>query len=129
MPRKLNLDPIAKVQARLDRDRIKYDGETTPLYEKMNKKFHTEPAEPTPKTIYLYVYGITKKGKKLIDGPFTTQKADEVLAMLDDGEIIERHTKDLARATREIKAILLERTKDPDAALERVKHALPKGER
>ena len=128
MPRKIDLDPTAKVQARLDRDRKKYDGETTPLYDKLDKKYHPESVK-VEKQMYYYVFGWTKKGKKLIDGPFTTvQEADTLAATVFEGEIFEKATKDQARATREIKAELLARGEEPDAALERVKHALPKGE-
>jgi len=129
MPRKIDLDPTAKVQARLDRDRKKYDGETTPLYDKLDKKYHPEPAG-AEKQMFFYVFGWTKSGRKLVDGPFTdVRDADTLAATLFEGEIFEKATRDQAKATREIKAELIARGKEPDEALQRVKHALPKGER
>lgn len=72
---------------------------------------------------YYYVYGITAKGKVVYWGPMTTaQEADQELAKLDDGEIFERTTKNLAKATQEIKAELIRRGKSPDEALKRLSH-------
>ena len=52
------------------------------------------------------------------------QEADTLLTKLDNGEVFEYETRDLSRATREIKAELLSRGKEPDEAMKRVKHKL-----
>ncbi len=72
---------------------------------------------------YYYVFGFTKGGRKLIEGPFTSsQDADTLLATLVDGEVFEYGTRDLARATRAIKAELISRGGDVDEAMRRVLH-------
>lgn len=83
-----------------------------------------QPMYHYPGQKYYYVFGFTKGGKKFFDGPFTDQaEADGVLATLEDGEIFEKETRNLARATREIKAELLSRGEEPDEALRRMLHS------
>ncbi len=72
---------------------------------------------------YYWVFGFTREGRKVIWGPHYTQRdADRELVSLEDGEVFELDTRDIARATREIKAVLLQRGEDPDEALKRVLH-------
>ena len=99
---------IDKAQARINR---------------IEKSLTHQPIYHYPGQKYYYVFGWTKGGRKLIDGPFTDmQDADALLATLEDGEIFEKATRDQAKATREIKAELLSRGEDPDEALRRVLH-------
>lgn len=72
---------------------------------------------------YFYVFGWTKNGKAVCWGPFMSQhEADSSLTELDDGEVFQYDTRDLGRATRQIKAELLARGEDPDVALRRMLH-------
>lgn len=72
---------------------------------------------------YFWVFGFTKKGRKVVWGPYYDNKeADRELVALEDGEVFELDTRDTSRATREIKAQLLSRGEDPDDALKKVLH-------
>ena len=82
-----------------------------------------QPVYQYPGQMFYYVFGFTKSGRKLVDGPFTScQEADDLVATLDDGEVFEYKTRDLSKATREIKAELLSRGEDPDEVMKRVLH-------
>ncbi len=73
--------------------------------------------------VYYWIFGFTKGGKTVIWGPYYAPKeADRDLAMLDDGEVFDLSTRDVTKATREIKAELLKRGGDPDEVLKRVLH-------
>lgn len=85
-------------------------------------------------TPFVFVFGLTpEEGKAVILGPFNDQAAaDAVAAELDNSETFTYLTRDLARATRIIKAELLgryttQRTggQSPDAAISRKGHILP----
>ncbi len=72
---------------------------------------------------YYWVFGWTKGGKNVLWGPhYAELDAERELATLEDGEVFALDTRDVTRATREIKAILLERGGDPDEALRRLVH-------
>jgi len=73
---------------------------------------------------YFYVLGVTKeKGKVVSLGPFMSQQeADSTLATLDDGEVFEYATRSLERATRQMKAEMINRGEGPDEALKHMLH-------
>ena len=72
---------------------------------------------------YQWVFGFTKEGKKVIWGPYyDAQEAERDLTTLDDGEVFDLETRDMTRATREIKSELMQRGEDPDEVLKRVLH-------
>ena len=72
---------------------------------------------------YSYIFGYTKGGKTVCLGPYLVpHEADAILATLEDGEIFSLDTRDLHKATRVIKAELLQRTGDPDEAIRRTLH-------
>ena len=72
---------------------------------------------------YYWIYGWTKGGKNVLWGPkLSSIEADRELATLEDGEIFELETRNVTRATSEIKAQLMERGGDPDEALKRLIH-------
>jgi len=73
--------------------------------------------------VYFWIFGFTRGGKTVVWGPYYNAKeADRELTTLEDGEVFDLDTRDVTRATREIKAILLQRGGDPDEALKRVLH-------
>ena len=72
---------------------------------------------------YYWVFGFTLEGRKVVWGPYYVEKdADRDLVILEDGEVFEFETRDIHKATRHIKAELLQRGEDPDEALRRVLH-------
>jgi len=72
---------------------------------------------------YHWVFGWTKGGKKVVWGPYYSAiEAERELSTLEDGEVFELDTRDVTRATREIKAELMKRGGDPDENLKRVLH-------
>lgn len=74
-------------------------------------------------SMYFYIFGFTKGGKTVIWGPYySSLEADRDLATLDDGEVFELETRDVHRATREIKSILMQRGGNPDEILRSVLH-------
>lgn len=75
---------------------------------------------------YYYVYGITEKGKALFLGPLPETEAEDIGSMLGDGEVFELPTRDLARATGEIKAEMILRGKNIDSAIQRLGHKFKK---
>ncbi len=73
--------------------------------------------------VYHWVFGFTKGGKTVVWGPYYSDiEAARSLTCLDDGEVFELDTRNVTKATREIKAALLKRGGDPDEALRRVLH-------
>lgn len=74
------------------------------------------------KPTYFYHYGITKKGRIEFMGPESRQEADMYAGELDDGEVFEMDTRDLKKATQQMKAELIRRGEEHDKALQRVKH-------
>ncbi len=132
MPIKLRPSLYDNAKKRVERTERSIDqeiffGKAEKRLNKLDEHFHKEPEDLTaPKQTFWYVFGFTKEGKKVILGPkMSAQEADTTLATMDDGEIFELKTRDPSRATREIKAILLERTENPDYAIERMKHQIP----
>jgi len=74
------------------------------------------------KPTYFFVYGITEGGKQVFWGPIPQDQADACASGLIAGEVFEMDIKDLRKATQAIKAELLKRGHDPDAALSRMSH-------
>lgn len=73
---------------------------------------------------YYWVFGYTPVDQtKVIWGPYY-DKADAARdsTKLDQGEVFDLNTRDVTRATREIKAELLKRGDSPDDAVQRVSH-------
>ena len=104
----MSLNPIEKVQQRLDNLARKTYRDASPTV--LNMQYH-------------WIFGFTKGGKKVLWGPYTnTVEAERDMIGLQDSEIFTNDTRDVARATREIKAILLARGENPDEALRRVLH-------
>jgi len=101
-------NPIEQVQERLNR---------------LSAKTYRDVVPYLPGQKYQYVFGYTKGGKTVCLGPYMTpHDADATLATLEDGEIFDLDTRDLHKATRVIKAELLNRTGDPDESIKRVLH-------
>ena len=118
---------IAKTERAIDQDAFferanKRFEQSESMYDELEQRYNTE--NVVGKQTFFYVMGVSpKKGKLAILGPFTSaREADDAATTLLDPEIFELKTKDLSKATREIKALILERTEDADKALERVKH-------
>jgi hypothetical protein len=74
------------------------------------------------KATYFFVYGITEGGKQVFWGPIPQDQADACASGLIAGEVFEMDIRDLRKATQAIKAELLKRGHDPDAALSRMSH-------
>jgi len=80
-----------------------------------------QPIYRLPGQVYHYVFGWTKGGKRVCLGPFVdVQEADNRLAELDDGEVFPLKTRDLNKAVREIKEVLISRGEGADEALRKV---------
>lgn len=77
---------------------------------------------------YIFVYGITLKGKPLILGPLEEEEAETIASNLLEGEMFYLDTRNKARASGEIKAELALRGMDLDKALQRVGHSLKEGD-
>jgi len=91
--------------------------------ERLQQKTYKQPVYRYPGQKFFYVFGYTKKGKPVCMGPYVVEaEASGFLATLDDGEIFELETSSQAKATREIKHILMSRSGDPDDALKRMLH-------
>jgi len=70
-----------------------------------------------------WAFGQTEKGKRALLGPFSSEtEAHERADKLDDMELFQLDTRNQARATQEIKAILLKRGSTADDALTRQLH-------
>ena len=84
-----------------------------------------QPIVRMPGSKFFYVLGWTANDKVVSLGPFMTEaEASNELAKLADGEIFQYDTRDLSRATRQMKAELLSRGEEsPDDALRRMLHA------
>jgi len=99
---------VEKAQARVKR--IEDSLTRTPMYHYQGQR-------------YYYVLGFTKAGHVTSLGPFMSESdASAQLVQFDDGEIFEYATRDLAKATRQMKAELLARGEEPDEALRRMLH-------
>ena len=83
-----------------------------------------QPVYHYPGQKYWYVMGVTDAGRVVALGPFTNEsEASGQLAQLADGELFQYETRDLAKATRQMKAELLARDEvSPDEALRRMLH-------
>lgn len=103
---------IDKVQERLDR---------------LAQKTYTSPVYRLPGSKYTYVFGFTHAGKPVCLGPFNQgdPEIDRALGRLADGETFEKNTRDVSKASREIRAELLKRGEDVDESLR--KHLHKKG--
>ena len=77
-----------------------------------------------PGSKFFYVLGWTANDKVVSLGPFMVEaEASSELAKLADGEIFRYDTRDLTRATRQMKLELLSRGEaSPDEALRRMLH-------
>ena len=101
-------DPLQETRRRMERLKQKTYRSATPII--FGQRYH-------------WVFGWTKAGKKVIWGPYyDVREADRDLTTLEDGEVFDLDTRDITRATREIKAELLKRGEDPDEVLKRVLH-------
>ena len=97
---------VEKAQSRLDR---------------LAARTYRQPVYHYPGQKYYYVFGWTHANRKVCLGPFTdASEADGKLAELEDGEVFALATRDINKATREIKAILMSRGEDADEALRRM---------
>jgi hypothetical protein len=100
-----------KAQARVDR---------------VEASISKQPVYHYPGQGYFYVFGFSKEGKKMCLGPYVYQsEAESILATLEDGEVFELKTRDLKKATANIKATLLGRGVEPDEALRKMLHSVP----
>lgn len=82
-----------------------------------------QPIVRLPGSKFFYVLGWTANDKVVSLGPFMGEpEASGELAKLADGEIFQYSTRDLTRATRQMKAELLSRGTDPDEALRKMLH-------
>lgn len=83
-----------------------------------------QPIVRLPGSKFFYVMGWTANDKTVALGPFMGEaEASGELAKLADGEIFQYNTRDLSRATRQMKAELLSRSEvSPDEALRRMLH-------
>jgi hypothetical protein len=104
----------------------RYKGSVEDVRKRLEKMKRNIYKDATPQVFgadYFYVFGWTKAGKVVSYGPFASQhEADSELAILEDGEVFHFATRDLSKATREIKAELLRRGVDPDEALKKMLH-------
>ncbi len=121
-PRKPRLGSTEKVQAQQDRLRKKYSLETTNLYADMEEKYHA--TSVSVESEYWYIFGYTDMMKPCFLGPKMSEdeasrKADE--AGLNDVRVMSYKTRDLSKATRQMKADLLAEM-SADQALTRMKH-------
>lgn len=91
--------------------------------ERLQQRTYKQPLYRYPGQLYSYVFGYTKADKTICLGPYMVQaEATNVLATLDGGEIFELDTRDLNKATKQIKHILMSRSGDPDEALKKMLH-------
>lgn len=76
---------------------------------------------------YYYVVGFTKvKNRKVSWGPFIEEdEAYKWLAQLNDGEKFDLDTRDIHKAVRLIRNILIKRGEAPDDVLKRLLHKKP----
>lgn len=72
---------------------------------------------------FWWVFGYTSKGKPVLLGPIDQREvADDKTEKLDDGRVYELRTKSQPKATKMIRAILLEEGAEADEALRRQLH-------
>lgn len=91
---------------------------------RIEDSLNRQPIYGYPGQKYFYVFGFTKGGKTVSLGPFMNeQDANNELAKFVDGEVFEYKTRDLSKATRQMKAELEKRGEDPDEALRRHLHS------
>jgi len=100
------------------------------LYEQAQKRVKKiedsltqQPVYHYPGQKYFFIMAVTDAGKTVSLGPFMSEgDASGRLAEFPDGEIFEYSTRDLARATRQMKAELLSRGTEPDEAIRHMLH-------
>lgn len=107
--------------------RRKMVGDPLSRYRRSQERLKNKTYRPATPLVYghtyFWVFGFTLEGKKVLWGPYYTRKdADRELVSLEDGEVFELGTRDMSRATREVKAELISRGEDPDEALRKVLH-------
>jgi len=93
-------------------------------YESLERKVYRQPSYHYPGEKYAYVFGFTKQGRTFCDGPFSISdsEVDRLLSQLKVGEVFYKDTRNLAAATRQIKADLASRGMEPDEVLKRMLH-------
>ena len=93
-------------------------------YDKLQRKVYRQPAYHYPSQKYAYVFGFTRGGRTFCDGPYASSdpEVDRILGQLKVGEVFYYDTRDLAKATRQIKAELASRGMEPDEVLKRMLH-------
>ena len=90
---------------------------------KIEDSLNQQPIYHYPGQKFWYVMGVTKADRVVSLGPFVDEsEATNQLAQLEDGELFQYSTRDLAKATRQMKAELLARGEEPDEALRRMLH-------
>jgi len=91
---------------------------------KIEDSISHQPVYHYPGQKYWYVMGVTDGGRVVALGPFVDEaEANNQLATLADGELFQYVTRDLAKATRQMKAELLSRGENPDDALKKMLHS------
>ena len=102
-------NPIEVVQDRLKR---------------LSNKTYSNVTPYLPGQKYFYVLAWTEAGKVAALGPYMSENdASRVLTEFADGEVFAYETRSLQRATRQMKAELLNRGEGPDESLRRMLHA------
>lgn len=95
--------------------------------ERLKRSVYRSPVFPMFGQTYFWCFGFTDLGKTVVLGPYMTRDELEVAAIgLDKHEVFTMKTRDKSRATQQIKAELLERGENPDEALRRMLHSVPK---
>lgn len=92
--------------------------------ERLQQRTYRSPVVHLPGQKYVYVFGQTYKGRTAVLGPYSVgdPQIEESLADLFDAEKFELDTRDLNKATKQIKHIMLSRGKDIDKCLDRALH-------
>jgi len=91
---------------------------------RIEDSLNKQPIYHYPGQKYFYLMAATEAGKVVALGPFMDEsEATKRLAEFPDGEIFRYDTRDLSRATRQMKAELLSRGEvSPDEALRKMLH-------
>jgi len=73
---------------------------------------------------YIWVFGHTSSGKRVLVGPFTDEvDAEEVGGELDEVQYFKLKTRSQQKATGEVRALLLKQGYSPDGSLKRQLHS------